>query len=80
MPDPSSTLDRFDLELEVGRPVEVDVTAQVQRPAPVRNATGGGPVPEVLATLIAADGQVIGSDMTDTEGRFRFEDLATGLR
>lgn len=36
------------------------------------------PVPEALATLIAADGQVVGSVTTDAEGGFRFEDLAAG--
>ncbi len=58
--------------------VEVEVVARVQLAGVVRTATVGVPVSEALATLIAADGQVIGSAMTNAEGRFLFEDLPAG--
>ncbi|MGH3786967.1 MAG: MMPL family transporter [Pseudonocardiaceae bacterium] len=58
--------------------VELEVATRVQLTGVVRTATAGAPVPEALATLIAADGQVVGSVTTDAEGGFRFEDLAAG--
>ncbi len=59
--------------------VDVEVASRVQLTGVVRTATAGVPVPEALATLIAADGQVVGSVITDTEGGFVFDDLAAGV-
>lgn len=70
---------------EVGIPaeghatVEVAVATRVRLAGVVRTATAGVPVPEALATLIAADGQVVGSVITDAEGGFAFGDLAAGV-
>ncbi|HEU0088581.1 MAG TPA: carboxypeptidase regulatory-like domain-containing protein [Pseudonocardiaceae bacterium] len=58
---------------------DVEVAARVQLVGVVRTATTGVPVPEALATLVAPDGQVIGSVITDSEGRFVFDDLSAGL-
>lgn len=58
--------------------VDVEVAAWVQLSGVVRTATSSVPVPEALATLIASDGQVVGSVITDAEGRFVFDDLAVG--
>jgi Carboxypeptidase regulatory-like domain len=56
----------------------VEVASRVQLVGVVRTATAGVPVPEALATLIASDGQVVGSVLTDNGGGFVFDDLATG--
>ncbi|MGH4016272.1 MAG: MSCRAMM family protein [Pseudonocardiaceae bacterium] len=58
---------------------DVAVAARVQLVGIVRTATAGVPVAEALATLIAADGQVIGSVITDAEGGFIFDDLTAGV-
>jgi len=59
--------------------VDVEVAERVQLAGVVRTGTAGVVVPEALATLIAADGQVVGSVITDAEGRFVFDDLAVGV-
>lgn len=56
----------------------VEVTARAQLAGVVRSATTNLPVPEALATLLAADGCVAGSVITDANGRFVFDDLASG--
>jgi EmrB/QacA subfamily drug resistance transporter len=58
---------------------DVQVAARVQLVGIVRSATAGLPVAEALATLIAADGQVVGSTITDNDGAFVFDDLAAGV-
>lgn len=58
--------------------VDVEVTARTQLAGAVQTATAGSPVPEALATLIAADGQVVGSVITDASGGFVFDNVATG--
>ncbi|MDQ3887207.1 MAG: MFS transporter, partial [Actinomycetota bacterium] len=57
---------------------DVEVAARVQLVGVVCTATGL-PVPEALTTLIAADGQVVASVITDTEGRFILDDLNAGV-
>lgn len=59
--------------------VDVEVATRVQLTGVVRTATAGVPVPEALTTLIAADGQVVGSVITDAAGGFVFDDLAAGV-
>jgi uncharacterized protein YfaS (alpha-2-macroglobulin family) len=59
--------------------VDVEVAARVQLAGVVRAATAGRPVPEALTTLIAPDGQVVGSMITDAEGGFVFDDLPAGV-
>ncbi|MFN2496178.1 MAG: collagen binding domain-containing protein [Pseudonocardiaceae bacterium] len=59
--------------------VDVEVAARVQLAGAVRTGTAGAPVPEALATLLAADGQVVGSVITDGEGGFLFDDLPAGV-
>jgi hypothetical protein len=59
--------------------LDVEVAARVQLAGVVQTATAGRPVPEALATLIAADGQVVGSMITDDAGGFVFDDLPAGV-
>ena len=56
---------------------DVRVSSRVQVVGVVRSATTGLPVAEALATLIAADGQVVGSTITDAYGGFVFDDVTT---
>lgn len=58
---------------------DVVVAARVQLVGVVRTATGGVPVAEALATLIAADGRVVGSVITDAQGGFVFDELNAGV-
>lgn len=58
--------------------LDVAVAARVQLAGVVRTATTSLPVPEALATLIAEDGQVAGSVITDANGGFVFDDLPSG--
>jgi hypothetical protein len=58
---------------------DVEVADRVQLIGVVRTATAGSPVPEALATLIAADGHVVASAITDQEGGFVFDDLNAGV-
>ncbi|HEU0089500.1 MAG TPA: MFS transporter [Pseudonocardiaceae bacterium] len=58
---------------------DVTVAARVQLVGVVRTATSGIPVPEALTTLIAPDGQVVGSAVTDPDGGFVFDDLSAGV-
>jgi len=59
---------------------DVVVAARVQLVGVVRTASGGTPVAEALATVVsAADGQVVGSVITDAEGGFVFDDLDVGM-
>ena len=60
--------------------VDHDVTAAapVHLAGVVRTATGSRPVPEALATLVAADGTVAGAAVTDVDGAFRFDEVADG--
>ncbi|MCA1675946.1 MAG: carboxypeptidase-like regulatory domain-containing protein, partial [Actinobacteria bacterium] len=58
---------------------DVEVPARVQLVGVVRTATAGAPVPEALATLMAPDGHVVGSAITDTDGGFVFDDLTAGV-
>jgi EmrB/QacA subfamily drug resistance transporter len=57
---------------------DVEVVSQAQLVGSVRTANAGVPVPEVLTTLLDADGRVIGSVVTDTHGEFVFHDLRAG--
>jgi uncharacterized protein YfaS (alpha-2-macroglobulin family) len=57
---------------------DVEVAARVQLVGTVRTASAGLPVPEALTTLVGADGNVIGSAITDIDGGFVFDDLAAG--
>ncbi|MGB8996626.1 MAG: MFS transporter [Pseudonocardiaceae bacterium] len=57
---------------------DIEVVAQVQLVGIVRTARAGAPVPEALATLLDADGRVVGSSITDASGEFRFDDLQAG--
>ena len=57
---------------------DVEMVARVQLTGVVRTATAGVPVPEALATLIAANGQVVASAITDAAGGFAFDDLRAG--
>ncbi len=57
---------------------DVDVVARVQLVGSVRTASAGAPVPEALTTLLDADGHVVGSAITDTDGEFVFDDLQAG--
>lgn len=45
----------------------------------VRSATGSRPVAEALATLVSADGSVVGSAVTGENGTFRFDDVGDGV-
>ncbi|HEX2299188.1 MAG TPA: carboxypeptidase-like regulatory domain-containing protein, partial [Pseudonocardiaceae bacterium] len=58
---------------------DVVVASRVQLVGVVRSATAGLPVAEALATLIAGDGQVVGSQITDERGGFVFDDLTAGV-
>ncbi|MGH3793966.1 MAG: carboxypeptidase regulatory-like domain-containing protein [Pseudonocardiaceae bacterium] len=58
---------------------DVEVATRVQLIGVVRTATAGAPVPEALTTLIAADGQVVASAITDVDGGFVFDDLNAGV-
>jgi hypothetical protein len=59
---------------------DVVVAARVQLVGVVRTETGGLPVAEALATVVsAADGQVVGSAITDADGGFVFDDLEVGV-
>ena len=44
----------------------------------VSAAPGGAPVPQALATLLDADGTVVGSTVSGPEGTFAFDDLPAG--
>lgn len=57
---------------------DVEVVVRVQLVGSVRTASAGAPVPEALTTLLDADGHVIGSALTDTDGEFVFDDLQAG--
>lgn len=57
---------------------DVEMATRVQLRGVVRTATAGIPVPEALATVIAPDGQVVGSVATDAAGGFIFDDLDPG--
>ncbi|MGQ0774979.1 MAG: carboxypeptidase regulatory-like domain-containing protein [Pseudonocardiales bacterium] len=57
---------------------DVEVVARGQLVGTVCTATAGAPVSEALATLIAADGHVVGSVLTDADGGFVFDDLDAG--
>ncbi|MGH3796722.1 MAG: MSCRAMM family protein, partial [Pseudonocardiaceae bacterium] len=58
---------------------DVEVATRVQLIGVVRTATANAPVPEALTTLIAADGQVVASAITDVDGGFVFDDLNAGV-
>lgn len=58
---------------------DVELAARVQLVGLVRTPTAGAPVPEALTTLITSDGQVVGSAITDPDGRFVFDDLTAGV-
>ncbi|MGH3930319.1 MAG: carboxypeptidase regulatory-like domain-containing protein [Pseudonocardiaceae bacterium] len=58
---------------------DVDVAARGQLLGTVCTATAGTPVPEALATLVAADGHVVGSVLTGADGGFVFDDLDAGV-
>jgi len=45
----------------------------------VRSATGSRPVAEALATLVSADGSMVGSAVTGENGTFRFDDVGDGV-
>ena len=57
---------------------DIEVVARVALMGSVRTATAGTPVPEALATLLDADGHVIGSAITGAGGEFLFDDLEAG--
>lgn len=57
---------------------DVPMASRVRLSGVVRSATAGLPVAEALATLVAADGRVVGSVLTDEQGGFVFDDLAAG--
>ncbi|MFZ0873124.1 MAG: MFS transporter [Pseudonocardiaceae bacterium] len=57
---------------------DIEVVARVALVGSVRTARAGTPVPEALATLLDADGHVIGSAITGTSGEFVFDDLQAG--
>lgn len=57
---------------------DVEVPTRVQLTGIVRSATAATPVPEALATLIAGDGRVVASAVTDSQGSFAFDNLEAG--
>jgi hypothetical protein len=57
---------------------DIEVVARVALVGSVRTVRAGAPVPEALATLLDADGHVIGSAITGTGGEFIFDDLQAG--
>jgi hypothetical protein len=57
---------------------DIEVVARVALVGSVRTAMAGAPVPEALATLLDADGHVIGSAITGSGGEFIFDDLQAG--
>jgi len=57
---------------------DIEVVVRVQLVGSVRTASTGAPVPEALTTLLDADGHVIGSALTGTDGEFVFDDLQAG--
>lgn len=54
---------------------DIEVAARTRLAGSVRTASAGAPVPEALTTLLDSDGQVIGSVITDLDGRFVFDNL-----
>lgn len=58
---------------------DLTLAGRAQLHGVVRSATASRPVPEALATLVGADGTVVGSAVTDDEGAFHFDDVADGV-
>ncbi len=57
---------------------DVEVATRLQLRGVVRAAATGAPVPDALATVIAADGRTVGSAVTDADGGFAVDDLDAG--
>ena len=54
---------------------DIEVAVRTRLAGSVRTASAGAPVPEALTTLLDSHGQVIGSMITDLDGRFLFDNL-----
>ena len=54
---------------------DIEVAVRTRLAGSVRTASAGAPVPEALTTLLDFHGQVIGSMITDLDGRFLFDNL-----
>ncbi|MDL5157711.1 MSCRAMM family protein [Actinomycetospora termitidis] len=57
---------------------DISLVSQLRLTGVVRSASGGRPVAEALATLVGADGNVVGAAVTGTDGTFDFPEVAPG--
>ncbi|WP_433801569.1 MSCRAMM family protein [Actinomycetospora sp. CA-084318] len=57
---------------------DIALVSQLRLSGVVRSASGGRPVAEALATLVGADGNVVGAAVTGEDGSFDFPEVAPG--
>ncbi|MEJ2867190.1 carboxypeptidase regulatory-like domain-containing protein [Actinomycetospora sp. OC33-EN08] len=57
---------------------DIALVSQLRLSGVVRSASGGRPVAEALATLVGADGNVVGAAVTGQDGSFDFPEVAPG--
>lgn len=57
---------------------DIALVTQLRLTGVVRSASGGRPVGEALATLVGADGNVVGAAVTGEDGAFAFGEVAPG--